>query len=80
MTISNLMKMKESFSKLCVENTVDEGEIARYEQFLLYPQSFQTRKNQGLLGKGLRVRENHLISIPVKAKTTIETYTSVKTQ
>ena len=24
-----------------VENTVDEGEIARYEQFLLFPQSFQ---------------------------------------
>ena len=80
MTISNLMKMKESFSKLCVENTVGEGEIACYEQFLLYPQSFQTRKNQGLFGKGLRFRENHLISIPVKAKTTIETYTSVKTQ
>ena len=24
-----------------VENTVDEGEIARYEQFLLFPHCFQ---------------------------------------
>ena len=24
-----------------VENTVGKGEIARYEQFLLFPQSFQ---------------------------------------
>ena len=41
-----------------VENTVRKGEIARYEQFLLFPQCFQnfilqTRKNQGLFGKGL---------------------------
>ena len=28
------------FSKL-VENTVGKGEIARYEQFLLFPQCFQ---------------------------------------
>ena len=28
------------FSKL-VENTVDKGEIARYKQFLLFPQCFQ---------------------------------------
>ena len=46
------------FSKR-VENTVGKGEIARYEQFLLFPQCFkkilllQTRKNQGLFGKGL---------------------------
>ena len=24
-----------------IENTVEKGEIARYEQFLLFPQSFQ---------------------------------------
>ena len=41
-----------------VENTVGKGEIARYEQFLLFPQCFQktctaVRKNQGLFGKGL---------------------------
>ena len=28
------------FSKM-VENTVGKGEIARYEQFLLFPQCFQ---------------------------------------
>ena len=42
-----------------VGNTVGKGEIARYEQFLLFPQCFQrlvlqTRKNQGLFGKGLK--------------------------
>ena len=38
MTISNLTKMAERSS---VENTVGKGEIARYEQFLLFPQCFQ---------------------------------------
>ena len=33
------MKMTK-FSKW-VENTVGKGEIARYEQFLLFPQCFQ---------------------------------------
>ena len=33
-------KNSTSFSKR-VENTVGKGEIARYEQFLLYPQCFQ---------------------------------------
>ena len=48
------MKMAVSPSKW-VENAVGKGEIARYEQFLLFPQCFQkTRKNQGLFGKGLR--------------------------
>ena len=41
-----------------VENNVGKGEIARYEQFLLSRSVFkrpvlQTRKNQGLFGKGL---------------------------
>ena len=45
------------FSKR-VENTAGKGEIARSEQFLLFPQCFQktgvtTRKNKGLFGKGL---------------------------
>ena len=40
MTISNLMKMAGSPSKW-VENTVEKGEIARYEQFLLFQQCFQ---------------------------------------
>ena len=33
MTIANVMKM--------AENTVGKGEIAHYEQFLLFPQCFQ---------------------------------------
>ena len=40
MTISNLMKMVEKLSRR-VENTVGNGEIAHYEQFLLFPQCFQ---------------------------------------
>ena len=40
MTISNLLKMAES-SPNRLENTVGKGEIARYEQFLPFPQCFQ---------------------------------------
>ena len=49
-----------------------KGEIARYEQFLLFPQCFQkivlqTRKNQGLFGKGLnryaQIVRGHFITI-----------------
>ena len=41
-----------------VKNTGGKGEIAHYEQFLLFPQHFLrlvvlTRENQGLHGKGL---------------------------
>ena len=39
MTISNLTKKGRKLSKR-VENTVGKGEIARYEQFLLFPQCF----------------------------------------
>ena len=47
------------FSKRVV-NTVGKGEIARYEQFLLFPQCFkrlilQTRESKGLFGTGLNV-------------------------
>ena len=40
-----------------VENAVGKGEIARYEQYLLFPQCLkrlvlQTRINKGLFGKG----------------------------
>ena len=43
-----------------VGNTVRKGEIARFKQFLLSYSVFkrlvlQTRKNQGLFGKGLNV-------------------------
>ena len=40
MTISNLTVQIWKFSKW-VENSVEKGEIARYEQFLLFPQCFQ---------------------------------------
>ena len=66
-----LFKKRKEFAddnfKLCknggnlskrVENTVGKGEIARYEQFLLFHSVFknlvlQTHKNPGLFGKGL---------------------------
>ena len=43
---------------ILIENTVEKGEIARYQQFLLFPQCFQMTNtvdtlNQGLFGKGL---------------------------
>ena len=40
MTASNLTKMVES-SPDRIENTVGKGDVARYEQFLLFPLSFQ---------------------------------------
>ena len=40
-TISNLMKIAGR-SPQRIENTAGKGEIARYEQFLLIPQCFQT--------------------------------------
>ena len=44
-----------------VENTVEKGEIAHYEQFFLFPQCFQntctyTHKNQSVFGKGSSIR------------------------
>ena len=56
-TILNLMEMAAKFLRR-IENTVGKGEIARYYHFLLFPYVFkrlvqQTRKNQGLFGKGL---------------------------
>ena len=35
------MKIEEESSSKQVENTVGKGEIARYEQFFLFPQCFQ---------------------------------------
>ena len=51
--------MTEVFSKR-VENTVGKGEIARYEQFLLFPQCFQKTCTAETLKPGLvweRVKE-----------------------
>ena len=54
------LKFEENGRKLFkpVENTVGKGEIARYEQFLLFPQCFQKVRFQGhqkvsLCGNGL---------------------------
>ena len=61
-TISNLIKM--------VENTVGKGEIARYEQFLLFPLCFQKTYsadiNQGLFGKGLKFKERFVMVNPLE--------------
>ena len=47
MAVLDLMKMAESspnrFVFDRVENTVEKGEIACYEQFLLFPQCFQKK-------------------------------------
>ena len=44
-TISTLMKMvgrsSNGYKTLWVQNAVGKGEIARFEQFLLFPQCFQ---------------------------------------
>ena len=40
MTVSNLTKKVES-SLDRVENAVEKGDVARYEQFLLFPPRFQ---------------------------------------
>ena len=34
---------------------MEKGQIAHCEQFFLFPQCWQTRKNQGLFGKGLNL-------------------------
>ena len=59
-------KFDENGRKLSnqVENTVGKGEIARYEQFLLFPQCFQKACFSGA-SKGVIVWEwvkSHLIS------------------
>ena len=48
-----------------VENTVGKGEIARYEQFLLFPQCFQKACFPGA-SKGVNVWEwvNRAITLP----------------
>ena len=51
-TISNLMKIAES-SQIRVENIVGKGEIAHYEQFLLFPQCFQKACTADKWKKGL---------------------------
>ena len=55
MTIFEFEVNSRNFSKL-VENTVGKGEIARYEQFLLFPQCFQKACFPGA-SKGVTVWE-----------------------
>ena len=52
----NDFKFVENGRKLSkqVENLVGKGEIARYERLVFKRLVLQTRKNQGLFGKGLR--------------------------
>ena len=60
--VSNLFQNGRKLSKW-VENTVGKGEIARYEQFLLFPQCFQKACFQGV-SKGVIVWEwvnTHLV-------------------
>ena len=57
MTILNFCENGGKFSER-VENTVGKGEIARNEQFLLFPRVFKrlvlwTSKDKGLFEKGL---------------------------
>ena len=56
--IDDNFKFDENGRKLSkrVENTVGKGEIARYEQFLLFPQCFQKACFQGA-SKGVIVWE-----------------------
>ena len=48
--ISNLRNFDRKFSKW-LENTVGKGEIARYEQFLLFPQCFQKTCTADTIGQ-----------------------------
>ena len=67
------------FSKR-VKNTMGKGEIARYKQFLLFPQFFfflrfvlKTRKTESLFGKGLDdIDKTLLINIPYRAAESVE--------
>ena len=69
------------FSKW-VENTVGKGEIARYEQFLLFLKCFflkrlalQTRKSQGLFGKGLKLYEGNHCNLAILLKSSVTSHT-----
>ena len=68
------MKMAES-STNGLENSVGKGEIAHYEQFLLFPSVFkrlemQTRKNQGLFEKGLKAFADPKIKLELSLNAT----------
>ena len=65
-------KFDENGTKLSkrVENTVGKGEIARYEQFLLFPQCFQKacfpeRQKVSLCGNGLRGEDSVFLAMEI---------------
>ena len=65
--------MAESFKQ--VENTVGVGEIAHYEQFLLFPQCFQKTCTADTLKPGLvweRARRSLTLSHPIPTLTNLE--------
>ena len=71
-------KLDENGEKVSkrVENTLGKGEIARYKQFLLFPQCFQktctvATKKPGLVGKWLNVAKM-MISLFDRAENTVE--------
>ena len=80
------MKMVQSSRR--VENTVGKGEIARYEQFVLFPKlaispfptvfskrlMLQTRKNKGLFGKGLILLQKVSVAVSLRRVTWVETF------
>ena len=68
----NNFKFDENTRKLSkrVENTAGKGEIARYEQFLLYPQCFQKACFPGA-SKGVIVWE--WVNTPASALTHYQT-------
>ena len=49
-SLDNNFKLNENDGKFCkmIENTVRKEEIARYKQFLLFPQCFEKRRNCSL--------------------------------
>ena len=61
--------MEKKFFKR-VENTVGKGEIARYEQFLLFPQRFQKTSTTDTYKPGLvlkRVKQTRTVLYKLKA-------------
>ena len=71
----NNFKFDENSRKFSkpVENTVGKGEIARYEQFLLFPQCFQKACFPGA-SKGVTVWEWVNLSMTIKYSTVCNSF------
>ena len=76
------MKMGQSSSKW-IENSVGKGEIAPYEQFLLFPQCFQKactadKKKPGLVWERVKsLPNNKLLDLSILIVVCIEVYSSL---